>query len=384
MAPKKILLIGMLDSIHVGRWISQFEGAGYSFVLFPSKKFRRIHPVIKRQLGSQSGTGVKLYATWIPKFLFGYLDFALNVLPLKVNLNIRARRLITLIDRNEFDIIHALEIQGAGYLLSEALNGIAKPDAKVVVTNYGSDIYYFSIFPEHESKIRATLAIADYYSAECNRDYILARDLGFSGKELPCIPNAGGFEISQTQAVRASARRQIIVKCYGGQFGRGELIIQALHKILPLFPSYQVLLYSVTRDLLDQAQSLSSKFPNRIRIILQKRPIPNSQLTEEFSRSRVYAGASISDGISTSFLEALVQGAFPIQTDTSCANEWLEKGASGFICGPGSQEIEGRLLLTLQSDSLVDEAQIANRALALEYLDSNLLSSVARSFYERS
>jgi hypothetical protein len=47
---------------------------------------------------------------------------------------------------------------------------------------------------------------------------------------------------------------------------------------------------------------------------------------ENFANSRIYIGASRSDGISTSFLEALVLGAYPIQTNTSCGNEWVEKG----------------------------------------------------------
>jgi hypothetical protein len=329
MAAKRILLIGMLDSIHVGRWMSQFEGTDTIFVLYPSKKFRRINPSVLKLLSKNSSLDARLYNQWVPKSVFGYFDFAFKVLPLRANLNLRALSLRKLMKENEFDYIHALEIQGAGYLLAESLLGLQDLIGKTIITNYGSDIYYFKQDPVHKANIESVLQIADYYSAECSRDYKLARELGFDGVDLPCIPNAGGFEVSESTGTRASERRQIIVKCYGGQFGRGGLILQALNDILVSFSSYHVLLYSVTDDLLNSAQVLSEKFPERIRIATQSRPIPHQKLIEEFAKSRVYIGASISDGISTSFLEALVYGAFPIQTNTSCSNEWFEKGALG-------------------------------------------------------
>ena len=39
MERRKILIIGMFDSIHLARWLSQFENEKIDFVLFPSKKF---------------------------------------------------------------------------------------------------------------------------------------------------------------------------------------------------------------------------------------------------------------------------------------------------------------------------------------------------------
>jgi hypothetical protein len=44
MERKKILIIGMFDSIHLARWLKQFEYENVDFTLFPSKKFKRINP----------------------------------------------------------------------------------------------------------------------------------------------------------------------------------------------------------------------------------------------------------------------------------------------------------------------------------------------------
>jgi len=381
MAPKKILLIGMLDSIHVGRWLSQFESTETEFVLFPSKKFRNLNPVINELLSSDSKVDLRLYSRWVPKSLLGYFDFAVHVLPSRIKMNIRVRSLRNLINQNEFDYIHGLEIQGAGYLLEQAFHGLKKSKAKVIITNWGSDIYYFKDFPEHKNRIQSVLKIADFYSAECRRDYVLARELGFNGQELPCIPNAGGFDIAETTGSITSSRRQIIVKCYGGQFGRGGLIIKALHKVLPEFKEYGVLLYSVTGDLIEDVQKLSECFPSRVRFAPQDNPIPHQELLLEFEKSRVYVGASISDGISTSFLEALVHGAYPIQTNTSCAGDWIASGAIGATPSLLLEEISTAIERSITDDSHVDFAQTKNFEIAGRYLKSEDLKKVAQTFY---
>jgi hypothetical protein len=48
-------------------------------------------------------------------------------------------------------------------------------------------------------------------------------------------------------------------------------------------------------------------------------------------RARIYLGVSKTDGISTSLLESIARGAFPIQSVTSCANEWVEHYKSGYL-----------------------------------------------------
>jgi hypothetical protein len=381
MFKKRILLIGMLDSIHVARWIQQFENTDISFVLFPSKKFRRIHPQIRQLLATDSRVDVSLHFRWIPISFFGYIDFILRVLPSKLNMNWRARALSRTINNNDFEYIHALEIQGAGYLVDDCLPQLKNRLPKLIVTNWGSDIYYFRNFPVHESKIKSVLGRADLYSAECHRDYKLARELGFNGIDLPCIPNAGGFEISPEKLSATSSRKQIIVKCYGGKFGRGGLVIKSLFHVLPVFTDYEVCLYSVTEDLTSEVLGLAAAFPGRIRFSSQRIPLTHKTLLCEFARSRVYVGASVSDGISTSFLEALIHGAFPIQTSTSCAEEWVTLGASALIAELNVSDITTKLTTALQDDILVDRSQITNKRIATDNLSFEAIRIAAQEYY---
>jgi hypothetical protein len=102
---------------------------------------------------------------------------------------------------------------------------------------------------------------------------------------------------------------------------------------------------------------------------------------KEFSKSRVYIGCSESDGISTSFLESLVTGAYPIQTNTSCANEWILKGAIGSLVKLDSQEILNEIRVALRDDDLVNNASLINYQVSRKYLAKSEIEKIASDFY---
>ena len=82
-------------------------------------------------------------------------------------------------------------------------------------------------------------------------------------------------------------------------------------------------------------------------------------------------------------LEAMATGAFPIQTDTSCCDEWLVDGDSGFIVPPDDPAfIADRLRRALTDDALVDRAASRNWTTVCERLDQAVLKRRAVAFYD--
>lgn len=378
---KKVLIVGMLDSIHLARWLIQFENTNISFLIFPSRTFRSIHPKLLDL--TRNNTNYKLAYSLVPHFLAGYFDFAVfRHTQTLVRLNLRGLALRRKINRYKPAYVHALEIQGAGYLCDRAID-FDHPTFKLILTNWGSDIFYYQNFPAHREKIRSALRKADFYSAECLRDYKLATFMGFNGINLPCVPNAGGFDADElkSQQVLPSKRRNIVVKAYGGIFGRGNLVIEVLRRILPDFPNYNVFLYSVTPDVVSNVSRLANEFPDRVSYSLIGGGISHEALREIFLQSRIYIGCSISDGISTSFLEALTTGAYPIQTDTSCAGEWLNKGAIGDLIPLNDSCLLSSIRAALENDELVDAAGSVNLEISKTHLDFKSLSQIAHGFY---
>ena len=382
----QVLTIGMLDSIHFARWLTQFKDENIDFRIFPSKKFKKLHPQLKSLLTSRFIATYNLQPKAPLLECAGYFDFIRNVFPVKIGIDgTRKSGLTRLITKNSFDFIHALEIQGAGYLVN-SLSGDLRAKSKFILTNWGSDIYYFKNFPYHREILEELLPKADYYSAECLRDYKLAKEMGFSGKELPCIPNAGGFklEILEQSFSNPSNRNQIILKGYGGIFGKAELAINTLHKISEKFPKIEFYIYSVTDDIEKIMQSLPVELRNRLRYSTQRNSISHESLLHEFGKSRVYIGSSLSDGISTSFLESLITGAYPVQTNTSCAAEWIAMGAHGSIVALASNEIYEAVAEALSNDQLVDSAADLNKSFAVKFLDEKKVKTQALRFYEKT
>jgi hypothetical protein len=370
----------MLDSIHVARWLSQFKDSSIDFLIFPSKKFRKIHPEL---VALSQYNNYKIFGLPRTNRIAGYLDFVKYVLPAKMGFETgRQRALSQILRHRSFDFIHALELQGAGYLV-DSLDVELLRNPSLIVTNWGSDIYFFKKFPDHEKRIKSLLAKADYYSAECERDYQLARNLNFSGIDLPCIPNAGGFDLvsSPQELSPPSHRKQILIKGYGGIFGRADLPISILESVAEEFPSYLFHFYSVTEDVQLLLDQLPEKLHSRIRITTVKQRITHPEMLREFQKSRIYIGCSESDGVSTSFLEALITGTYPIQTGTSCAHEWVIKGAVASIVELTESSLLTAIRGALSGDSLVDDASRVNLSIGKKYLSKEVIAHHAQQFY---
>lgn len=376
MVKKKVLVVGMLDSIHLARWLKQFVGTELNLLVFPSSYFRFPHPNLLELQNSTIHIGG---ATFFKSFL-GYIDslVTFRFFGNRFGQYMRQLYLELLVAIYRPDIIHAIEIQHAGYLVSSIKGG----SNRRILTNWGSDIYYFQHIAGHQAKIRKALNWATHYSAECERDYQLAREYDFVGGFLPKIPNAGGFEILELSRAKKHDLRQLIVKCYGGKFGLGSIAIDVIDTFLLKDRKACVFLYSVTEDLLTSVKILVEKYPNRVNYSTISRPLSHEKLLLEFAKSRVYLGMSKSDGLSTSFLESLVMGVYPIQTDTSCANELLDNGAIGTVVPPNYQQVIQVLLKVFSDEKVLSEAKEVNRIIALKYLDFEKIKEKAKTFYE--
>lgn len=378
-----ILIIGMLDSIHVGRWLSQFRDQDLDFTLVASQRYRKLHPSIHALVDGDSNASYQIHTQVKTHWLMPFWDYFRFELVSKVALfNSRSKALEGLMTCSEFDFVHGLEFQGAGYLLN-GVNEEILHKSEVILTNWGSDIYYYMDYPDHKKTIIALLAKINRYSAECIRDYNLARQLGFKGIELPCIPNAGGFEFqnSKSHHLKPSMRKQIIIKGYGGKFGRAGLILELIPTITRRFPEFSFFIYSVTPDLISQIKKLPADVKTRIRFVSINNRMAHEDVIQEFRKSRLYIGCSVSDGISTSFLESLYTGAFPIQTNTSCMSEWVSLGCIASEVSLNSEEILMKITEALSKDEMVDNAGLVNYKIARHYLNRDRIREKALSFY---
>ena len=138
MSRKRVVLVCMVDSIHVARWIAQFEPNEVEFTLFPSTPNRRVHSRIKEMIAKNGNIKIVPFG--------GKLSIPLWGMDLIFSDYVRGFLLRRVLKLTKPDFVHALELQHGGYITSRALEdtSIKTP---FIATNYGSDIYWFQQFP---------------------------------------------------------------------------------------------------------------------------------------------------------------------------------------------------------------------------------------------
>lgn len=385
----RILFVGMPSSIHAARWISQLTGQQWEIYLFPSTEgdlnssFHDIKVFApSRKFSVKNARNVRCFRWTV---FFTFLDNVTAIILRRPSLLFRKASLFMIIHILKPDVVQSLEVQHAGYLILAVRNRFKNGFPKWILTNWGSDIYLFGRFPEHQGRIKLALERCDYYSAECQRDIILARKMGFKGKALSVFPNAGGFDLERLKELRTagpvSERRVIILKGYQNWAGRALVGIRALALCADVLKGYRVVIYSgFSEEVTISAHLFTQDTGIPVDFIPQS---SHEDMLRLYGRSRVYIGLSISDAISTSLLEAIVMGAFPIQSDTSCANEWIRNGESGFIVPAEDPEVISRAIReAILNDALVDAANEINSRMARERLDESVVRPQVVRMYE--
>jgi len=314
----------MVDSIHVARWIAQFDPTEVKFILFPSGPNRKVHPKILEMI--ENGKTLDNQITIVP--FGGKLSLPLWALDRFFGDRIRGFLLGRILRKTDPDFVHAVEFQHAGYVTMRALSdeGITTP---FIATNYGSDIFWFQRFPRHKRRIQQILNRADFYSCECERDVELAQQLGFAGNVLPVIPNSGGIDFATLPSPKPFQQRSIIaVKGYDGWVGRARWALLALEALKDEIDSFEIVVFSADRVVSRLARRIQRRTGLNIRIH-KKGTLSHEEMMGLFAASRIYVGVSLSDGLSTSMLEAIANGCFAVQTSTACTSKFIREGVTG-------------------------------------------------------
>src|SRR4051812_42636665 len=327
----RILFVALSDSIHVARWIGQLGDQGWDLHLFPSIDHGIVH-------ASLSGTKVHHAPYEWPGrhhnslLARGLVQYARKVVTRHAP-SYRAERLARLIRKLKPDIVHSLEFQSAGYLCLEAKKLLSSAFPRWIATNWGSDIYLYGRLPGHRERIAEILSACDFYSCECTRDIGLAKELGLRAPVLPVFPNSGGFDFDQIlplrTGLRTSQRKTIVLKGYQHWAGRALVGLRALERCADLLKGYRLAIYSANDDVALAAELFSVN--TSVPISLIPHNTTHREMLSMHGHARISIGLSISDAISTSLLEAMVMGSFPVQSSTACADEWIDHGKTGML-----------------------------------------------------
>lgn len=376
----KALIVAMADSIHVARWLELFRDNAYDFTIISSSPNRRIHPrlVALAKLDQLSGAKYEIHP------FSRFLSVPAWLVDRILQDRIRGWLIRKTIEKKAPDFVHAMELQNAGYATAVAFERLA-PESRppLLVTNYGSDIYWFERFEKHRERLTNLMGIVDAYSAECGRDQGLAERLGMKANTVRVFPNTGGLEPALLADLSEphSDRKLIAIKGYENVFGRALRALGALEQVAELARPYEIVLFSCNRKTKIAARRLAKRADLKI-VCHGKNRLEHGQVLEILRNSVLYLGLSRSDGISTSMLEAMSQGAVPLQSGTACANEWIKTGETGFILDLENQDsIVEALRFTLENQEFRQQASVRNLdTIKTRYLSATVANQ-CREFY---
>jgi hypothetical protein len=379
----RVLFVAMPGSVHAARWINQVSDQGWDVRLFSATP-EPIHPDFRnitiygfsavRPEGLDRS--VKVRGLWPFRRAMGAVGLqAFRYAP---------RALAEVIRWFKPDVVHTLEVQHAGYLALAARELLGDRFPAWAVSIWGSDLYFFGRLSAHAEKVRSVMSACDYCQTECRRDARLAREFGFVGKGSWVLPGAGGFDIERAPLLRqdgpTSARRLLMLKGYQGWSGRALVGLRAIELCADVLQGYRVAVYSSTPEVQIAAELTSGATGVPIDIVPRS---PHEDIMRLHGRARASIGLSISDGIPSATLEAMLMGSFPIQSNTSCIDEMLQDGKTGMFVHPEDPEAVARAIRrAVTDDALVDRAAEANGRLVAERLDQSKVRPRVVAMYE--
>jgi glycosyltransferase involved in cell wall biosynthesis len=371
------LVVGFPNSVHTARWINMVQGRGIRFVLVPSYDAPAADDFTGTCLIRDSSDLTRVPEDKTPIFDLHsvpaeeiaaaqeHLDYQEYRPPWLGGLQLsHPAHLAAAIRRLDPVLIHSMVVQFGGYLCFACKKYLGEDFPPWLLSNWGSDIYLFRKLPGHGELLREILASVDAYHAECERDVDIAHGMGFRGFTFPVMPATGGVDFHTFPSLdsfrRPSERREILVKGYHGWSGRGLHVLAAVHLAADALRSYKMRIALAGPEVRQMTASVAEH--NGLDIAVEPYLADHRDALLRLGNCRLVVGSGISDGISTTLLEAMSVGTFPIQSSCSCGNEWVESSQTGMLVSPSDiRGLAEALRRAATDDDLVDSAALVNR-----------------------
>ncbi|WP_417887304.1 glycosyltransferase [Zunongwangia sp.] len=368
----KILFVSM-PSIHFIRWIDNLKDQNWELFWFDILDRGKL----------QTELGIRQYTGWktrkIPYIKGEYsLRKKIPILYQKLRILLEvteAEKFELILNQIKPDIVHSFEMQECSYPLLNVLNKKKYSHIKWIYSCWGSDLYYYRNFKKQTIKITKTLKRIDYLHADNERDKKIAKELGFKGKSFGTYPGGGGYNIPSKGKFFNANRNLILVKGYQHKFGRGLTIIRALEEILPKISErgYKVIVFGAHNEVLRYIADKSLPFES-----FSRHALIQEDVLRIMQKTSIYIGNSISDGMANTMIEAIISGAFPIQSNPGgVSEEIIEDGKNGFLINDPTSIESIKFLVTriLEDRGLLYRAFKINYDLAKNRFDYNLVKN---------
>ncbi|MGM0932649.1 MAG: glycosyltransferase [Bacteroidota bacterium] len=304
----RILMVSMFSN-HFFNWTEQLRESGHEIYwidVFDSKTYVEKIDFVHQNIGWRYRWDYP-GRYWVKNHMPG-----VNRLINKIN----QRKLSGFVDRKieeiKPDVIQTFVMQSTAIPLAPVIEKY--PGLKWIYSAWGNDLFYRQQNKEDLINIRKTLPRIDYMFSDCERDQKLALNLGFRGTSLGVFPGGGGYDLEKYKPWIApfQSRDVILIKGYQGKLGRCNVILEAVSAMRDILAPYNIIVFGDNNEVRKFA---SEKGLTQWNNFFLEGYIPHERVLKLLGNSLIYVGNCISDGMPNTLLEAIIMGAFPIQSN---------------------------------------------------------------------
>ena len=368
--------------IHSARWINQLKDSNHEIFVFDCLD-RPVHEELswtnyignwsKRKLPYIKGED-RLKKTK-PNF-YRKIEGILKVTP--------ENKLCEIIEEIQPDLVHSLEMQSQTY---NVLKAHKKFNFKWAYFCWGNDLFAFLNQPYHRKKITNVLTHIDFLFADTFRDIKLSKELGYLKSFSEVFPGGGGYDIKSYKPFikPLESRKVIIIKGYQHNYGRALNVLDALELISEKIKEYRIYVYSAHQIVVKKIEELNSKYDLRIEYSTRNNELTHKDLLNKFGEAIIAIGNNSSDGIPNTLLEAIICGAFPIQSNPGGASEdYIIDGVNGLLIQneEDANEIASKIILAINNNKLLKSAFKKNQEIA-EKIELNKIKQKVLEVYNK-
>ena len=353
-----LIAVGMVESSHFQSWIRATISENIFDQIWIVPSDYPVNKLTKNSLGLTKSINCKLKIFCFPvskkinNALFRLLDLALGR-------RWRSVIIYRYIRRAKPIILHFHELQHGAYLFNPIAKYFEDRNFKIICSTWGSDLLFYGELESHKNEIKKVFSWTDLVTAERVDDEKICNQFKYEKKFLAPVYITIGLNVPiDPPSLKTSTRRKIIIKGYQDSHGRALNALAALDLVKTNLNNFEIRIFSASEAVRLQVEFLRSTKLWDIKVINRT---SNLEIKKHFSESRIYIGLAISDGLSTSMVEAMANGAFPIQSVNSAVKIFIDEGVSGFAVNPWDLfEVARDIDAALVDDALVDKASRLN------------------------
>lgn len=377
----KILLVSM-SSLHFFRWSEQLENAGHEVYWFdildgsPTERLPWVNKI--------NGWRLKYPNLKGRYFIKQKLPFIYKLLKPLIENSVEKAFEKTLLELKP-DVVHSFVL----YISCTPILQVMMKHKNIpwIYSSWGSDLYYFQNEPKYLNDIKEVLPRVNYLFTDCHRDVDIAKNYGFNGNVLGVYPGGGGFDFNEADNYIKPIldRKTILIKGYQGRSGRAIQVLKGLELISEDLKTFSIVVFGAPKEV--ENFIVEKKLSDFLSIKTLSRDdfLPHKDILKLMGESLIYIGNSNSDGMPNTLLEAMIQGAFPIQSNPGGATaEVINHGVNGLLIEncEDSNTIAELIKTAITNPDLIHSAFVVNQEKIKPNYNRDLITDAVISKYE--